>query len=49
MATTLLGDALMLVIGNHDFLKVCAVFTLSVSLLFAAVYSWKHIELWREE
>jgi hypothetical protein len=44
---TIAGDALLLVIGNLDFLKVLAVFTGAVSLLSAVINIWKHVEEWR--
>lgn len=44
---TMIGEALLLIIGNPDVLKVLAVFAGSVSLLMAVVYIWKHIEEWR--
>jgi uncharacterized membrane protein len=44
---TIIGSALLIIIGNPDFLKVCAVFVITVAVLTAAIYMWKHIEEWR--
>jgi hypothetical protein len=44
---TIVGDALLLIIGNPDFLKVLAVFSGTVSLLVSVIFMWKHIEEWR--
>jgi hypothetical protein len=40
--TTIIGDALMIVLGNKDVLVVVSAFTISLSLLYAILMAWKY-------
>jgi hypothetical protein len=44
---TIVGDAILLIVGNPDVLKVLSVFGITVSVLLAVIFMWKHVEEWR--
>jgi hypothetical protein len=42
--TTLVGDAIKIVLGNKDFLVVLAGLTISLSIVFTIIAAWKYKE-----
>jgi hypothetical protein len=41
---TIVGEVLLIIIGNPDFLKVCAVFAIMLSVLSLIIFLWKFVE-----